>query len=80
MVVPESAAEALRWTLTLLLPLLLAVLVTWLLPAVGMSTRSPGWLRGFQLLGLALVLIGVMTPLVLFPVVVVLMFLSLIHI
>ena len=74
MVVPESAAEALRWTLTLLLPLLLAVLVTWLLPAVGKSTRTPRWLRGLQNLGLVLVLIGVITPLVLFPVVVVLMF------
>ncbi|MCP9801931.1 hypothetical protein [Synechococcus sp. RedBA-s] len=74
MVVPESATEALRWALTLLLPLLLGVLLTWLLPGAGMTTRTRSWLRGLQVLGLLLALIGVITPLVLFPVAVVLMF------
>ena len=74
MVVREAVAEALRWALTLLLPLLLAVLLTWLLPGAGMTTRTLRWLRGLQVLGLVLALIGVITPLALFPVVVVLMF------
>lgn len=74
MALPESAAEALRWALTLLLPLLLALLLTWLLPGAGMTARTRRWLRGLQVLGLVLALIGVITPLVLFPVVVVLMF------
>ncbi|CAK6698950.1 hypothetical protein [Synechococcus sp. CBW1107] len=70
MVLPESAAEALRWALTLLLPLLLALL----LPGAGMAARTRRWLKGLQVLGLVLALIGVITPLLLFPVVVVLMF------
>jgi hypothetical protein len=74
--VPETAAEALRWALTLLLPLLLAKLLTWLLPGAGMTKRARRWLSGMQVLGLVLALIGVITPLVLFPVVVVLMFCS----
>ncbi|MCT0225758.1 hypothetical protein [Synechococcus sp. CS-1328] len=39
-----------------------------------MTTRTLLWLRGLQVLGLVLALIGVVTPLVLFPLVVVLMF------
>ena len=74
MVVPESVAEAFRWALTLLLPLLLAVLLNGLIPGAGMTTRTLLWLRGLQVLGLVLALIGVVTPLVLFPLVVVLMF------
>lgn len=74
MVVPESAVEALRWALTMLLPLLLAMLLTELLPGAGMTTRALRWMRGLQAVGLVLGLAGVITPLVLFPVVVVLMF------
>ncbi len=74
MVLPESAAEALRWSLTLLLPLLLAALLNARHPAAGVSARTRRWLRGLQVLGLVLALIGVITPLVLFPVVIVLMF------
>lgn len=71
---PESASEALRWALTLLVPLLLAVLLTWLLPDAWMTKRNTSWLRGLQILGLVLAVVGAITPLVLFPVVVVLMF------
>ncbi|MGB7565960.1 MAG: hypothetical protein WBM08_14565 [Prochlorococcaceae cyanobacterium] len=74
MVLSESAAETLRWALTLLLPLLLAVLLSALLPGAGVTARIRRWLRGLQVLGLVLALIGVITPLVLFPVVIVLMF------
>lgn len=73
MVLPESASEALRWSLTLLLPLLLAALLNARSPAAGVSARTRRWLRGLQVLGLVLALIGVITPLVLFPVVVALM-------
>jgi hypothetical protein len=74
MVLSESAAEALRWALTLLLPLLLAVLLSALLPGAEVTARTRRWLRGGQVLGLVLALIGLITPLVLFPIVVVLMF------
>ena len=73
---PEPVAEALRWPLTLLLPLLLAKLLSWLLPGAGKTTLARRWLSAMQVLGLVLALIGVITPLVLFPVVVVLMFCS----
>lgn len=71
---PESTVEALRWALTLLLPLLLAMLLSWRLPGAGMTAHTLLWLRGLQVLGLVLALIGVITPLVLFPVMIVLMF------
>lgn len=74
MVMSESCTETLRWALTLLLPLLLAVLLSTLIPGAGVTMRARRWLRGLQVLGLVLALIGVITPLVLFPVVVVLMF------
>ncbi|MCP9915874.1 hypothetical protein [Cyanobium sp. ATX 6F1] len=74
MAIPESAAEALRWALTLLVPLLVAVLLSALLPGAGLTARTRRWLSGLQVLGLVMALIGVITPLVLFPVVIVLMF------
>jgi ABC-type sugar transport system permease subunit len=70
MAVPESASASIRWALTLLLPVVVAIL----LPGTARARRSRRRLTAVQVVGLALALIGLITPVLLFPVALVLMF------
>ncbi|MGB5133831.1 MAG: hypothetical protein WBN89_01500 [Prochlorococcaceae cyanobacterium] len=68
---PSPPAEALlRWGVTLLLPILAA----FLLPVGAPFVLPRGWLTSLQVAGGVLGLIGLLAPLVLFPLALVVMF------
>lgn len=70
MALPHPTAELIGWSVTLLIPLLVA----FLLPVSAPSRRRRRWLSVLQVAGMALTLIGLIMPLVMFPVVLLVMF------
>jgi hypothetical protein len=67
---PLSTLELLRWSVTLLIPLLAALL----LPVPAPSRRTRRWLSVAQAVGMTLVVIGLIISLVVFPLVLLVMF------
>ncbi|MFM9046472.1 MAG: hypothetical protein ACKOOH_02210 [Cyanobium sp.] len=70
MVVSSSTKELISWSLTLLIPLLAALL----LPVSPPSRRTRRWLLLAQAVGLTLIAIGLFVSVVMFPLVLLVMF------
>jgi hypothetical protein len=70
MAVPRSAVELLTWSVTLLIPVLAALLV----PVSAPSRRTRRWLSVAQAVGMMLIVTGLIISLVMFPVVLLVMF------
>lgn len=70
MALPLSTAEVLRWSGTLLIPFLAALL----LPVPAPSRRTRRWLSVALAVGITLILIGLLVSLVVFPALLLVMF------